>query len=166
MLCKCRAAMSHFVFSCEMKISMESARRCCRPKPRQSQALRSIFLSVIGLWVEIRQRNKTTCSESNPVQSSRSNASKLEALVEVGILDFDATVDCKCQERTQFWKNSQEDLTLFAKCWIFSSNFWIELVSTNRTLKKNLLISIVEYRTQQPETAASFYLIWKTEHSH
>ena len=72
MLCKFRAATSHFFFSCEMKISMELARSCCRPKQRPS--LRSIFLSVIGLWVKIWHRNKTACSESNPVQSSRSKS--------------------------------------------------------------------------------------------
>ena len=46
------------------------ARSCCRPKPRPS--LRSILRSFIGIWVEIWHRNKTACSESNPVQSSRS----------------------------------------------------------------------------------------------
>ena len=51
---------------------MESATSCCRPKMRPS--LRSIFLSVTGLWVEIWHRNKTACSESNPVQSSRSKS--------------------------------------------------------------------------------------------
>ena len=67
MICKFRAATSHF-FSCEMKFSMELARTprsCCRPKPRSS--LRSIFRSVIGLWVEIWHRNKS-------VQSSRSKS--------------------------------------------------------------------------------------------
>ena len=51
---------------------MELARSCCRPKPRPS--LRSIFLSVIGLWVKIWHRNKAACSESNPVQSSSSQS--------------------------------------------------------------------------------------------
>ena len=51
---------------------MELGRSCCRPKPRPS--LRSIFRSFIGLWLKIRQRNKTTYSESNPVQSSRSES--------------------------------------------------------------------------------------------
>ena len=53
-----------------MKISTELARSCCQPKPRQS--LCSIFLSVNDLWVKIWHRNKTACSKSNPVQSSRS----------------------------------------------------------------------------------------------
>ena len=44
------------------------ARSCCRPKPRPS--LRSILRSFIGLWVKLWHRNKTTCPESNPVQSS------------------------------------------------------------------------------------------------
>ena len=51
---------------------MELARSCCRPKPRPW--LRSIFLSVIGLCVKLWHRNKTKCSESNPVQSSRSKS--------------------------------------------------------------------------------------------
>ena len=55
-----------------MKISIESARSCCLPKQRP--LLRSIFLSVIGLWVKIWHRNKTAYSKSNPVQSSRSKS--------------------------------------------------------------------------------------------
>ena len=55
-----------------MKISMKLARNCCWPKLHPS--LRSILLSVIGLWVKIWHRNKTACSESNPVQSSRSKS--------------------------------------------------------------------------------------------
>ena len=51
---------------------MELARTCWRPKPCSS--LSSIFRSFIqvGLWVNIWHRNKTACSESNPVQSRRS----------------------------------------------------------------------------------------------
>ena len=70
MPCKFWAATGHFLFSSEMKISMELAKSCCRPKQRPS--LRSIFLSVIGLQVQIWPGNKTACSEWNPVQSSRS----------------------------------------------------------------------------------------------
>ena len=51
---------------------MELARSCCRPKP--CPLLRSIFRSVIGLRVKIWHRNKTACSESDPVQSSRSKS--------------------------------------------------------------------------------------------
>ena len=54
------------------EISIELATSCCRPRQRPS--LRSIFLSFIGLWVKIWHRNKTACSESNPVQSSRSES--------------------------------------------------------------------------------------------
>ena len=72
MTCKFWAAMSHFYLSWEMKFSMELAESCCRPKQRPS--LRSIFLSFVGLWVEIWHRNKHACSESNPVQSSRSKS--------------------------------------------------------------------------------------------
>ena len=68
-LCKFQAATSHFFFM-EMNISMELAKSCCQPKPHPS--LRSIFLSFIHLWAKIWHRNKTACSELNPVQSSRS----------------------------------------------------------------------------------------------
>ena len=43
-----------------------------RCQPKQHPSLCSIFQSVIGLWVEIWLGTKTACSESNPVQSSRS----------------------------------------------------------------------------------------------
>ena len=43
-----------------------SAGSCCRPRPRP------IFLSFNGLWAKIWHKKKTACSESNPVQSSRS----------------------------------------------------------------------------------------------
>ena len=66
---KFRAATSQF-FLCKMKISIESARSFCRPKQRPS--LRSILWSFIRLWAKIWHRNKTACSELNPVQSSRS----------------------------------------------------------------------------------------------
>ena len=39
-----------------------------------NESLGLIFLSVIGLWVKIWHRNKTTCSKWNPVQSSRSKS--------------------------------------------------------------------------------------------
>ena len=53
MLCRYRAATSHFFSSCKMKFSMEIhgiqwlARSCCQAKPRPS--LRSIFRSFIGV---------------------------------------------------------------------------------------------------------------------
>ena len=53
-------------------IPMELARSCCRPN--QCPLLRSILRLFIGLWVKIWHRNKTACSESNPVQSSRSKS--------------------------------------------------------------------------------------------
>ena len=71
MLCKFQATTSHFLFSCEMKFPFELARSCW---PKQSLSLLNIFLSVIGLWVKIWYRNKTTSSKLNPVQSSRSNS--------------------------------------------------------------------------------------------
>ena len=51
---------------------MELARSCCWPKLPPS--LHSIFWSFIGLWVKIWNWNKTACSKSNPVQSSRSKS--------------------------------------------------------------------------------------------
>ena len=74
MLCRYRAATSHFSFQVklEMKFSMGLARTCYLPKPRS--LLRSIFGPFIGLWVILRHRNKSACSKSNPVQSSRSKS--------------------------------------------------------------------------------------------
>ena len=58
-----------------MKISVELSTNCCQPKQRcQRPLFCSIFQSFIGLWVKIWHRNKTACSESNPVQSSRSKS--------------------------------------------------------------------------------------------
>ena len=51
---------------------VQLARSYCRPKQRP--LLRSTFRSYIGLWLKIWHRNKTACSESNPVQSSRSKS--------------------------------------------------------------------------------------------
>ena len=66
--------------------------------------------------------------------------------------------------RAELWNsisNSEEDLTLFAKCWIFSSNFRIELVSTKRTFRK--ICWLVSSRTvlNKQKLQAIFYLIWK-----
>ena len=52
------------------EISIESVRSCCLPKQRP--LLCSIVLSFVRLWAKIWHRNKTACSKSNPVQSSRS----------------------------------------------------------------------------------------------
>ena len=43
-------------------------------KLKQRPSLRSILRCFIGLWVKIWHRNKTACSELNPVQSSRSKS--------------------------------------------------------------------------------------------
>ena len=70
--CKFRAVTSHifFVVKWNFQSWMELARSRCRPKPRR--LLRSFFRSRFGLWVKLWHRNKTTCSESNPVQNIRS----------------------------------------------------------------------------------------------
>ena len=59
-------------FSLGNEVLMESTRSCCWPK--QSPSLRSILLSLIGLWVKIWHRKKTAGSELNPVQSSWSKS--------------------------------------------------------------------------------------------
>ena len=71
MLCKYWAAMSHIFFMWNENFD-GICRSCCRPK--QHPSLSPNFLSVIGLWVKIWHRNKTTCFWSNPVQSSRSKS--------------------------------------------------------------------------------------------
>ena len=55
---------------CEIRISMDFARTCYWPMLYPS--LCSIFQSFIGLWVKIRQRNKSSFFKSSHVQSSRS----------------------------------------------------------------------------------------------
>ena len=50
-----------------MKFPIGLARACYQPK--QLSLLCSIFQSFISLWVEIVHHNKSTCSQSNPVQS-------------------------------------------------------------------------------------------------
>ena len=71
-ICKFWTATTHFLFLCEMKFLMRLARCSCRPKPRP--LLCSILLSVIGICVKLWHTNKTACSQSNPVQSSRSKS--------------------------------------------------------------------------------------------
>ena len=113
---KFRGTTSHFLFSCEMKISMELARSCCRPKPRPS--LRSILRSFIGLWVKIWHRNKTACSESNPVQRSRSKSTTWES-AQIWIKQHS---DFRWR-RAKAWKRCQ--------AW-----FWID---SNQSLQRNRL---------------------------
>ena len=113
MLCRYWGGTSHFLFSCEMKILMELARSCCRPKQRP--LLCSIFQSVIGLWVKIWHRNK--CSVSNPVQSSRSKSTTCPRKGRLLRFELDS---CNQQpsdfrwRRAKAWKQCQE--------W-----FWIDL---------------------------------------
>ena len=60
-------------------------------------------LSRTKASVEARSANRPKC------------ASKLEALVEVGILDFDANVDCKCQEHNSISKELSRGSYLICK---------------------------------------------------
>ena len=95
-------------FSCEMKFSMQLDRRCCRLKSRLS--LRSILQSFIGLWVEIWHRIKTACSESNLVQSGRSESTtcpRKGCLLRFE-LNSTATWDCGAQMLgNDVWRNSE-----------------------------------------------------------
>ena len=129
-LCKFRAVTSHFFFSCEMKILMELARSCCRPK--QCPSLCWIFLSVIGLWVKIWHRNKTACSKLIPLQSSRSKSmtcprkGSLLRLEEVG-----TAVKGVCSD----WNSTAKFRWLHAKAWKQCKGwFWIDC---NQSLQQN-----------------------------
>ena len=116
---KFRGTTSHFLFSCEMKISMELARSCCRPKPCPS--LRSIFLSLIGLWVKIWHGNKNACLQSNSVQSS---SSKSTACPRKGrLLTFESNSTSTWWRRAKAWNRCQ--------AW-----FWI---NRNHSLQPNRL---------------------------
>ena len=57
---------------CGPRPPMKLARSCCLPKQRL--LLRSNLRSFVGLWVKTLHRNKTACSKSNTVQSSRSES--------------------------------------------------------------------------------------------
>ena len=68
-------------------------------------------------------------------ESKPKGGSQEEVLMEVGILDFDATIYCKCQEHNSI---SKGDLTFFAKLKNSRRIFrftWFQL-STNRTFKE------------------------------
>ena len=55
-----------------MKFSIDFVRTCYLPKLRS--LLCSIFPSFIGIWVKTVHRNRSACSQSTPVQSSRSKS--------------------------------------------------------------------------------------------
>ena len=144
MLCKFRAATSHFFFPVN-EISMELARSCCLPRQRPSLCL--IFLSVIGLWVKIWYRNKTAYSKSNPVQSSRSESTT--CLRKGRLLRFQsnsaATSDGGGQKLgNDVRRDSEPKFGLQMKCdvwkpccdqrWQASFNFWFEDFLSNLPL--------------------------------
>ena len=117
MLCKFLAQRRQGAtfFSCEINFSMELARSYCQPK--QLPLLSSIFRSVIGLWVETWQRNETSCSKSNPVQSSRSTCPRKGRLLRFE-LNSTATSDGGVQKlendvslcQAWFWIDSNQSL--------------------------------------------------------
>ena len=78
-------------------------------------------------------------------------ALKLEALVELGILDFDATVDCKCQEQNSISKELSRGASLIEYSRRIFGLSWFQLTGL---LEKFVDYIMVENRTQQPETAS------------
>ena len=76
---------------------------------------------------------------------------KLEALVQVGILDFDATVDCKCQEQNSISKELSRGASLIEYSRRIFGLSWFQLTGL---LEKFVDYIMVENRTQQPETAS------------
>ena len=117
MLFKFWSVTSHFLFSCEMQFSMELVIRRCRPM--QCPLLRSIFRSFIGFWVKIWHRNKTACSESNPVQSSRSKSTTCPVVGR--LLRFESNSTVITDGCAKAWK----------RCMAW---FWID---SNQTLQPN-----------------------------
>ena len=76
MLCKFQAATSHFYFSCKMKCWW-NRREVVAAQSRAHCFTQYFYHSLVwdnGLWLKIWHRNKTACSELNPVQSSRSKS--------------------------------------------------------------------------------------------
>ena len=69
MLCRYRAATSHFLF--HLKWNFRWNWREIVADQGSAHRFAQSFRAVIGLCVRIWHRNKSSCSESNPVQSSR-----------------------------------------------------------------------------------------------
>ena len=67
MLCRYRAVTTDFFFIMALEMKFPSNGR--EVVATQRPLLFSILQSFIGLWVQIWHRNKTACSELNPVQS-------------------------------------------------------------------------------------------------
>ena len=91
-------------------------RRC---RPMQCPLLRSIFRSFVGFWVKIWHRNKTACSESNPVQSSRSKSTTCPVVGR--LLRFESNSTVITDGCAKAWK----------RCMAW---FWID---SNQTLQPN-----------------------------
>ena len=75
MLCNFWAATTRAILTCPCFFWLAQ----CAKNVRQNliplaTAYCSVFLSVNDLWAKIWHRNKTACSKSNPVQSSRSKS--------------------------------------------------------------------------------------------
>ena len=112
MLFKFWSVTSHFLFSCEMQFSMELVIRRCRPM--QCPLLRSIFRSFVGFWVKIWHRNKTACSESNPVQSSRSKSTTCPVVGRLLRFESNSTVltdGCAQKLGKDVWHDSESIAT-------------------------------------------------------
>ena len=100
----------------------EARAKAQRRRPKQSKTLELEVRNSSRTWIEARNASRGPKQawkpeariEARSARRSRQRSSK------VGILDFDAAVDCKCQEHNSIRKNSQEDHTLFAKFVEFS----------------------------------------------
>ena len=142
----------------------EARVRAQRRRPKQSK--KTLELEVWNsprTWIEARSARREPKQawaawkpeaqiEARSALRSRKRSSKKGPQAKISTLLSIVNVKTK----TQFRKYFQENLSIilpYLQTWMFSTNFWIELVSTNRTLWENLLFSIVRTRTQQPETA-------------
>ena len=134
------------------KARVKARRRRSKANLKQSKTLK------LQVRNSLRNRIEAQSASLGPKQAWKHKvwpqwASKLEALIEVRILDFNTTVYCKCQQHNSISKELSRGSDRICNIEYSRQNFglsWFQL----KGLLKDLLISIVENRTQQPETAS------------
>ena len=149
-----------------MECPLESAGSCCLPKQRPS--LRSILRSFIGLWVKIWHRNKTACSESNPVQSSRSKSTTCPR--KGSLLRFEsnstATSDGGAQKlRTDVGRDSKSIATKVSNPIGRKWNAMFESHKNDQRWQDELRISIWRFFEQSAFVNNHLMCYWPTIHT-
>ena len=94
--------------------------RSTRQSPKaKTQAVEDFEASGPQFPQKLNQSPKCLSGTKASVEAQSANRqkcqSKLEALIKVGILDYDATVDCKCQEHNSILKELSRGSYLICK---------------------------------------------------